>query len=61
MAQATTKAGLKVFTTMLDKIDQTGRKVSEAFKENMQLVFDEFLPRWNYTAKPQLLQEVEVI
>jgi len=61
MAQATTKTGLKVFTTILDKIYQTGRKVSEEFKENMQIVFDEFLLRWNYTAKPQLLQEVEVI
>jgi len=27
----------------------------------MQIVFDEFLPRWNYTVKPQPLQEVEVI
>lgn len=61
MATATTKTGLKVFTTILDKIYQTGRKVSAEFKENMQIVFDECLPRWNYTVKPQALQEVEVI
>ena len=61
MATATTKTGLKVFTTILDKIYQTGRKVNAEFKENMQIVFDEFLPRWNYTVKPQPLQEVEVI
>jgi Rhodopirellula transposase DDE domain len=61
MATATTKKGLKVFTTILDKVYQTGRKVTEEFKQNMQIVFDEFLPRWNYTAKPQPRQEVEVI
>ncbi len=61
MATATTKTGLKVFTTILDKIYQTGRKVSEKFKENMQIRFDDFLPRWNYTVKPQPWKEVEVI
>jgi hypothetical protein len=26
---------------------------TEDFKQNMQIVFDEYLPRWNYTAIPQ--------
>jgi hypothetical protein len=54
MAKATTRAGLKVFTAILDKTYQIGRKVSEDFKANMKIVFDELLPQWNYTAKPEL-------
>jgi hypothetical protein len=54
MAKATTKTGLKVFTTILDKTYLTGRKVADDFKETMQIVFDEWLAQWNYTAKPQL-------
>ncbi|MEA5465836.1 ISAzo13 family transposase [Leptothoe sp. PORK10 BA2] len=54
MATATTRTGLNVFTTILDKTYQTGRKVAEGFKSNMKIVFDDFLPQWNYTAKPEL-------
>jgi hypothetical protein len=54
MATATTRTGLKVFTTILDKTYQTGRKVADDFKSNMKIVFDAFLPQWNYTAKPEL-------
>jgi len=54
MATATTRTGLNVFVTILDKTYQTGRKVAEDFKSNMKIVFDEFLPQWNYTAKPEL-------
>jgi hypothetical protein len=54
MATATTRKGLKVFTTILDKVYNTGRKVAEDFKSTMEIVFDEFLPQWNYTAQPQL-------
>jgi hypothetical protein len=24
-----------------------------SFKETMEIFFDDFLPQWNYTAKPQ--------
>jgi hypothetical protein len=54
MATATTRTGLKVFTTILDQTYQTGRKVAQDFKSNMKIVFDQFLPQWNYTAKPEL-------
>jgi hypothetical protein len=54
MATATTRTRLKVFTTILDKSYQTGRKVAKDFKSTMEIVFDELLPQWNYTAKPQL-------
>ena len=53
IATTTTKTGLKVLTTVIDKIYQTGVKVSSNFQENMQIIFDKILPQWNYTAKPQ--------
>lgn len=53
MAKATTQTGLKVFATILDAVYQTGRKVTEEFKQTMEIVFDEEFPQWNYTAKPQ--------
>ena len=54
MATATTRTGLNVLTKILDKTYQTGGNVADDFKSNMKIVFDEFLPQWNYTAKPEL-------
>ena len=48
-----TKTGLQVFTTILDGVYKTGRKVTEEFKQMMEIVFDDYLPQWNYTAVPQ--------
>ncbi|MBC6476264.1 MAG: ISAzo13 family transposase, partial [Hormoscilla sp. GM102CHS1] len=53
MATATTKTGLQVFTNVISGVYQTGKKVAEDFKQNIKIVFDEVLPQWNYTAKPQ--------
>ncbi|MEA1968928.1 MAG: hypothetical protein U9N77_12010 [Thermodesulfobacteriota bacterium] len=47
-----TKKGLNVFVHVINKIYQTGRKVSDTFKKTMRLVFDKILPNWNYTAIP---------
>lgn len=55
MEKAKTQTGLSVFVTILDNVYQTGRKVTEEFKQTMAIVFDEYLPKWNYTAKPQVL------
>jgi Rhodopirellula transposase. len=49
-----TSTGLKVFSTIKDKVYTKGRKVSEKFKENMKIVFDEYLGKWNYTAIPTI-------
>lgn len=54
MAKAKTQTGLKVFVSVLDKMYETGRKVMQGFKETMEIVFDEYLPQWNYTAKPRV-------
>lgn len=61
MAKATTQKGLQVFTTIIDKSYQTGKKVAEGFKKTMEIFFDDFLPQWNYTAKPQQYLELQVI
>lgn len=50
MAKATTRTGLKVYTTILDKVFKTGKKVADDFKTTMRIVFDTYLPQWNYVA-----------
>jgi hypothetical protein len=49
-----TEPGLKVKANMIDKVYETGKKVSEDFKKNMPIVFDKYLPQWNYTAKSNI-------
>ncbi len=48
-----TKTGLSVAVNILNKVYKTGRKVADNFKNTMQIVFDEYLPKWNYRAVPQ--------
>lgn len=50
MATATTATGLSVFTTVLDKVYETGKKATDELKASIQVVFDDVLPQWNYTA-----------
>jgi hypothetical protein len=55
MATATTQTGLKLLTTILYNTYQTGRRnMAVDFKSNLKIVFDEFLPQWNHTPKPEL-------
>lgn len=53
MARTSTKQGLSVTVTILEKVFQTGLKYSKDFKKSMPIVFDKVLPQWNYTAVPQ--------
>lgn len=46
-----TESGLKVKVNIINRIYECGKKVSDGFKENMEIIFDEYLPQWNYTAK----------
>lgn len=50
MATATTATGLSVFTTVLDRVYETGKKASDELKASIRIVFDDVLPKWNYTA-----------
>jgi hypothetical protein len=53
MAKAETTTGLKVKVNILDKVYETGRKYAAGFKKTMRIVFDKFLPKWNYRAVPE--------
>jgi len=50
--KTTTTSGLKVFACVVNKIYETGRKITEGFKESMRIVFDKHLGQWNYVAVP---------
>lgn len=50
--RAKTKKGLETYSNIVDKVYETGRKASELFMKNMPIIFDQFLPLWNYKAMP---------
>ena len=54
MNTTSTSKGLKVFTSIKDKVFKTARKASEDFKQNIPIVFDKHLEKWNYRAIPQV-------
>jgi hypothetical protein len=53
MRRTATKTGLRTTVNVMRKAYQIGRKVAEDFKDNMTIMFDELLPKWNYRAVPQ--------
>jgi hypothetical protein len=53
--RAKTKTGLKVFANIIDKAYQKGKKASQEFRENMPIIFDESLPKWNYKVVPNTM------
>jgi hypothetical protein len=54
LGKARTATGLGVVVGVLDKVYPAGRKYAEDFKKNMRIVFDDFLPKWNYRAVPSV-------
>jgi len=50
--RAHTATGLRVTVRLLDTVYHTGRKYAADFKHNMPIVFDDYLPKWNYRALP---------
>ncbi|SIO26964.1 Rhodopirellula transposase DDE domain-containing protein [Singulisphaera sp. GP187] len=53
ISKTETATGLKVAVRILEKVYQTGMKCAEGFKKGMKIVFDKFLPKWNYRALPK--------
>jgi len=51
MEKTHTEPGLKTFVHIIDKVYHTGRKVADGFKENMRIVFDDFLPNITFDRK----------
>jgi len=54
MARARTSTGLTVTVDILAGVYATGKKCSAGFLDTMTIVFDDFLPRWNYRAIPAM-------
>ena len=51
--KTSTKTGLSVVVNLMDKVYAKGREVADGFKENLPIIFDEYLPKWSYRAIPQ--------
>ena len=52
--KTSTSTGLQVTVDILDKVYDIGRTCAKGFKQNMKLLFDDFLPQWNYRALPAI-------
>jgi hypothetical protein len=52
MEKTRTRTGLRVTVDILDKVYEIGRKCTKGFKETMKIIFDDFLPKWNYRTLP---------
>lgn len=51
--KTSTKTGLNVVVNLMDKVYAKGREVADGSKENLPIIFDDYLPKWNYRAIPQ--------
>ena len=47
-----TETGLRVKAFIDDVIYKTGRKIEKGFSGKKDVVHDDFLPDWNYVARP---------
>ncbi len=52
LEETITETGLTVTARILLGEFKTKRKYAKDYKENMKIVFDDFLPKWNYCALP---------
>jgi len=50
--RTSTETGLKVCANIIEKKYETGRKYASDFKNNMRIIFDDYLGQWNYRAMP---------
>lgn len=50
--RAHTKTGLQVFSNIIEQVYHTGKKATQQFLQNMPIIFETILPRWNYKAVP---------
>ena len=53
MRKAATSTGLRTTGKVIRRHYETGRKATEHLKQNLKIVFDHLLPKWNYRAIPQ--------
>jgi hypothetical protein len=53
--RAKTKTGLIVKASIIEKIYELGKRSANVVKESINIVFDIFLEKWNYTISPNPL------
>ena len=53
MHRATTTKGLKTTVNVIHQKYLAGREATEQIKQDLEIVYDEVLPQWNYRAIPQ--------
>src|SRR5467141_3092803 len=53
MRKASTSTGLRTTVNVMRRYYETGRKATARMKQNLRIVFDNLLPKWNYRAIPQ--------
>jgi hypothetical protein len=53
MRKASTSTGLRTTVNVMRRHYATGRKATAQMKQNLRIVFDNLLPKWNYRAIPQ--------
>jgi len=53
MRKASTSTGLRTTVNVIRRQYATGRKATAQMKQNLRIVFDNLLPKWNYRAIPQ--------
>ena len=54
MRKAATSTGLRTTVNVIRRLYETGRNATEEMKNNLTIVFDDVLPKWNYRALPQM-------
>lgn len=53
LEKTTTKKGLKIEVEIVNDKYEIGRKIDDNFKENMKIIFDDKLSKWNYKVVPE--------
>ncbi len=53
MRRAATSTGLQTTVNVIRRCYETGRNATDEMKQQLQIKYDELLPKWNYTAVPK--------
>jgi len=56
MRKASTATGLTTTVNVIHRAYSIGRNATDEMKENLRLIFDDFLPNWNYRTAPMFGQ-----
>ena len=53
MRRAATSTGLRTTVNVIRRCYETGRNATDEMKQQLRIMHDELLPKWNYTAAPK--------